>query len=281
MPRDTNFLERQAKENAKTGTARGVIAVVATLILGAIGFGAYSLISSLQTHPALRGTSIVLRSPVLKNGKAIVAVDVHNVNAYDIENPSFKYTITAAGDKQLAAGQMSIQGTVPAADMRSFNNVDLGAVSGQPKSMHADLVDLTAKGDKELSNTVKSQFTDALEHEGSEQVSALKALAGTKDFDAIHIALGLAAEKMENWAEAIAEYNKAVALNPSNSNAHHHLGLAQLHEKKNKEGMASLAKAAELNPNDPSVTAAIQKFAPGGAKPGGADAGGAAGAAAN
>jgi tetratricopeptide (TPR) repeat protein len=261
---NTNFLEKQAKENAKTGTARGVITVIALLIFGALGYGAYSLITALQANPHLRNTTIVLRSPVLKNGKAIVAVDVHNVNAFDIENPTFKYTITAAGDKELAAGQRSIKGSVPAGDVRSFTEVDLGPVSGKPKSMHADLVDLTAKGDKALSNSVKAQFTDALEHEGAERVSKLQALAATSDFDAIHVALGLAAEKMEQWQDAIVEYRKAIALNDANYNAHYHLGLALLHEKKATEGMAELKKAAELNPNDETVTKSIKTYGPGG-----------------
>lgn len=267
MSRDkfnTNFLEKQAQENAKTGTATGVIAVVALLILGALGYGAYSLITALQANPHLKNTTIVLRSPVLKAGKAIVAVDVHNINAFDIENPVFKYTITAAGDKELAAGQLSIKGTVPAGDFRSFKDVDLGAVKGQPKSMHADLVDLTAKGDKVLSNSTKAQFTEALEHEGSDEVAALQALAATSDFDAIHIALGLAAEKMEQWQPAIAEYKKAIALNENNYNAHYHLGVALMHEKKTDEGMAELKKAAQLNSNDETVTNSIKAFGPGG-----------------
>lgn len=267
MSRDkfnTNFLEKQAKENAKTGTARGVITVVALLIVGALGYGAYSLITAMQANPHLKNTTIVLKSPVLKAGKAIVAVEVHNVNAFDIANPVFKYTITAAGDKQLAAGQLSIKGTVPAGDFRSFKDVDLGAVNGQPKSMHADLVDLTAIGDKALSNSVKAQFTDALEHEGAEQVAALQALSATNDFDAIHIALGLAAEKMELWQEAIAAYQKAISLNNNNYNAHYRLGVALMHEKKTAEGMAELKKAAELNSNDETVVNSIKAFAPGG-----------------
>lgn len=267
MSRDkfnTNFLEKQAQENAKSGTARGVITVIALLIFGALGYGAYSLITALQANPYLKNTTIVLKSPVLKAGKAIVAVEVHNVNAFDIENPVFKYTITAAGDKELAAGQLSIKGTVPAGDFRSFKDVDLGAVAGQPKSMHADLVDLTAKGDKVLSNSTKAQFTEALEHEGSDEVAALKALAATSDFDAIHIALGLAAEKLEQWQDAIAEYRKAIALNGNNYNAHYHLGVALLHEKKVDEGMAELKKAAELNSNDETVTNSIKAFGPGG-----------------
>lgn len=268
MSRDklnTNFLEKQARENAKTGTARGVISVIALLIFGALGYGAYCLISALQANPHLKNTTIVLKSPVLKGGKAIVAVEVHNVNAFDIENPSFKYTITAAGDKELAAGKTSIKGTVPAGDYREFKDVDLGAVNGQPKSMHADLVDLTAIGDKAISNSVKAQFTDALEHQGAEQVSALQELAKSNDFDAIHIALGLAAQKMEQWQEAIAEYKKAIVLNGNNYNAHYHLGVALLHEKKTAEGMAELKKASELNSNDETVNNSIKAFGPGGA----------------
>lgn len=267
MSRDklnTNFLEKQARENAKTGTARGVITVIALLIFGALGYGAYSLITALQANPHLKNTTIVLKSPALKAGKAIVAVEVHNINAFDIENPVFKYTITAAGDKELAAGQTSIKGTVPAGDYRNFKDVDLGAVNGQPKSMHADLIDLTAIGDKALSNSVKSQFTDALEHQGAEQVAALKELSKTNDFDAIHIALGLAAEKVEQWQEAISEYRKAIALNANNYNAHYHLGTALMHEKKTAEGMAELKKAAELNSNDETVTNSLKAFGPGG-----------------
>lgn len=261
---NTNFLEKQATENAKTGTARGVITVIALLIFGALGYGAYSLITALQANPHLKNTTIALKSPVLKAGKAIVAVEVHNVNAFDIENPVFKYTITAAGDKELAAGQLSLKGTVPAGDMRNFKDVDLGTVSGQPKSLHADLVDLTAIGDKALTNSVKAQFTDALEHEGAEKVSALQALSATSDFDAIHIALGLAAEKMEMWKDALAEYQKAVSLNNNNYNAHYHLGIALIHEKKTAEGMAELKKAAELNSNDETVASSIKAFSPGG-----------------
>jgi tetratricopeptide (TPR) repeat protein len=72
-----------------------------------------------------------------------------------------------------------------------------------------------------------------------------KNLDGATRADA-HFKLGMLLNREERYTAAIAEFEKAIVINPQSANAHLYLGGAQLQLKKMAEAEASLLKAYEL-----------------------------------
>ncbi len=260
----TNFLDKQAQENSKPGAARGVLAFLLVLVLGGVGYGAYQAFgyfSHFEFNQLKRNVTIELKEPKLQGGKAVVAVTIRNYNACDITDPTFFYSIETRDGKQLATGQTQVTGIVPTADRRTFENVDLGAVSGQPGKVHADLTAFTGSPDKNFPKGFPARFSMAFQEDGDSIISSLAKLEKeVPRYEGIHLAIGIEYENKEQWVKALEEYKKAVALAPANGNAHYHLGMALVHEKKVEEGLAELKKAGEINPFDKAIGEAIKSL---------------------
>lgn len=78
----------------------------------------------------------------------------------------------------------------------------------------------------------------------------LKGMFGTDSNDAMaHYNLGLAYNKKEMYNEEIAEYKKAIQINPDFAEAHHNLGTCYVHKGMLDEAMAEFTNALEINPN--------------------------------
>ena len=252
---ETNFFERQAKENSVKGTSRGVMKAVALIALAAITFGGYQIyqfFANFTNNQYVRNISIVLRNPRIEDGKAVVTVEMQNDNGFDVENPRFKYQITGEGNKSLAEGELELDATVPAADKRDFKGVSLAPISGEPQRMHADLIRVTVDQPATAVPTGYAlDFNDAMQHTGEERLEALKFLEEkAPTMAAIPTAAGMVHERKNRWTEAIDSYRKATEKQETYSNAHYRLGLALLHEKKSDEAVREIQKAAELNPKD-------------------------------
>ncbi len=265
MPREhihTDFMDRQAKENAKSGTARGFFIGFGILALVGVGFGgmqAVNYFSNFESNQFKRNVAINLKSPKVVGGKAVVSVDLKNSNAFDVSNPVFNYSIEGKDNKVISKGQVSVEGIVPAADRRTFDDVPLGEVTGQPARMHSDLVSLTVNSEvRPLPKGYPARFTGAMQNTGAALISALKPLVEEQpEFEAGHIALGLAYQEQEDWANALKEFQRASELNPKSANAKYHEAMVFAHENKQKESEALLRKASDLSPQDPAIQKAL------------------------
>ncbi len=263
MPKqiETNFLDRQAKENSKEGTARGIMLGIGLLVVVGAAFGGYQIYSffaNFETNQYLRNVAIILKSTHLKDGKALVTVDVHNSNVFDIQNPRFTYDIEGVDGKQIAAGEVQVEGIIPAADRRSFREVSLGAVQGKPKNLHTHLVDVTVDTPDNVPKGFAPRFIDAMEMQGEAQLNELDKLAKeAPNLASVPTAKGIALESAEQWGNAIAAYQQAITASDKYTNAHYRLGLALLHEKKTDEGMKELERASQLSPNDKAIKEAL------------------------
>ncbi|MBK9142694.1 MAG: tetratricopeptide repeat protein [Candidatus Melainabacteria bacterium] len=261
----TNFLEKQAAENSKRGTNRGIVIALLSVLGAGILFAAYSLITYLlnfQQNQHVRNVAIVLKTPRLAGGKALVDVEITNANAYPISNPLVRYTIANQANEQIAAGQVQLQGTIPAADQRVFLSVPLDSVSGQPARMHADLTSVQVKEKDNLPTGFPARFSHSLLFsQGQERIAALDTLLKEKpDFAPAHTAIGRAYEESGSYREAIKHYRRACEIAPDHANPHYHLGVALLHEKLTEEGKAELEKARQLDPQDPAVEAVLKSL---------------------
>jgi len=262
---ETNFLEKQAAENSKRGTNRGIVIALLSVLGAGILFAAYSLITYLlnfQQNQHVRNVAIVLKAPRLAGGKALVDVEITNSNAYPISNPLVHYTIANQANEQIAAGQVQLQGTIPAADQRVFASVPLESVSGQPARMHADLTSVQVKERDNLPTGFPARFSHSLLFsQGEERIAALHTLLKEKpDFAPAHTAIGQAYEESGNYQEALEHYRRACEIAPDHANPHYHLGVALLHEKQTDEGKAELEKARAIAPQDPAVEAVLKSL---------------------
>ncbi len=265
MPKEhihTDFMDRQAKENAKSGTARGFFIGFGILLLVGVAFGGmqvFSYFSNFETNQFKRNVAVNLKAPKVVGGKAVVSVEIKNANAFDISNPVFTYSIDGKETKVISSGQVKVEGTIPAADRRTFDDVPLGEVTGQPARMHSDLVSLSVNSEaRPLPKGYPARFAGAMHNTGAALISALKPLVEeVPDFESGHIALGLAYQDQDDWANALKEFQEAGKVNPQSANAKYHQAMVYAHENKQKESEELLKKAAELNPSDPAIKKAI------------------------
>ena len=259
---DTGFLQKQARENARPGTSRGILMVLAILLITGIGFGIFKgveFVLGFQNLQHVRNVSIVLKEPKVEADQAIVNVTLENSNAYPVTNPQFSFSIAGQEGKDLLKGTINLTGAVPAADQRTFHRVNLGKINGKPAKLHSNLEKVEVNPPESLPKGFNMKFVDALNAE--DKVEALKKLKGiAPDYAPLSIATGLVYERLNNWEDAKKQYEEAVKIDPNLANAHYHLGLVLLREKKNDAGMKALKKAEELDPADPDIKDQIESF---------------------
>lgn len=259
---ETDFYERTASSNQSSGLSKVLKRGLLTLVIGGIIFGivqAVMFFANFKTNQYLRNVSIVFQKPSMTGTQALVNVEIANYNAVDVKNPTFDYVLTGVDGSEFGKGELQIQGVIPAGDMRVFEQVALAKVVGKPSRMKADLKNVEVIENKNLPAGMQAQFAQALEGEGDAQIQNLEALkkeiqAQNKDEKVgtalILLAQARAYEKAGSWAQALPYYKQSVELDPSNANAHFHLGMALAHEKQMDEAVVELKKANEMNPQD-------------------------------
>lgn len=259
---ETDFYERTASSNQSSGLSRVLKRGLLTLVIGGIIFGivqAVMFFANFKTNQYLRNVSIVFQKPSMTGTQALVNVEIANYNAVDVKNPTFDYVLTGVDGSEFGKGELQIQGVIPAGDMRVFEQIALAKVVGKPSRMKADLKNVEVIENKNLPAGMQAQFAQALEGEGDAQIQNLEALkkeiqAQNKDEKVgtalILLAQARAYEKAGSWAQALPYYKQSVELDPSNANAHFHLGMALAHEKQMDEAVVELKKANEMNPQD-------------------------------
>ncbi len=259
---ETDFYERTASSNQSSGLSKVLKRGLLTLVIGGIIFGivqAVMFFANFKTNQYLRNVSIVFQKPSMTGTQALVNVEIANYNAVDVKNPTFDYVLTGVDGSEFGKGELQIQGVIPAGDMRVFEQIALAKVVGKPSRMKADLKNVEVIENKNLPAGMQAQFAQALEGEGDAQIQNLEALkkeiqAQNKDEKVgtalILLAQARAYEKAGSWAQALPYYKQSVELDPSNANAHFHLGMALAHEKQMDEAVVELKKANEMNPQD-------------------------------
>lgn len=258
----TGFLEKQAKENSKRGTSRGVmvfllVSVVLALLFGA--FKAYEMLAGFQTYQKIRNVSIVLKNPSVENGSAYVNVSIKNQNGYPVYNPTFKYDISAREGKMLLEGTLKIEGSVPTGDQRTFHHIKLGALTGEPAKLHSDLVDIETTKPENLPKGFNLKFAQALR--ADDKLSELSKLQEeAPDYAPLSVAIGIEQELASDWDGALSSYQKAIEQDNDLANAHYHLALVLLRNQNKEEGIQALEKAKQLSPNDPDISTMLESF---------------------
>lgn len=259
---ETDFYERTASSNTSSGLSKVLKNGLLALVVGGIIFGivqAVMFFANFKTNQYLRNVSIVFQKPSMTGTQALVDVEIANYNAVDVKNPTFDYVLTGADGSEFGKGELQIKGVIPAGDVRVFNQVALAKVVGKPSRMKADLKTVDVIENKNLPGGMQAQFAQALEGEGDNQIQNLEALkkeiqSANKDEKVgtalIVLAQARAYEKAGSWAQALPYYKQSVELDPSNANAHYHLGMALAHEKQMDEAIKQLKQANEMNPQD-------------------------------
>lgn len=257
----TGFLEKQAKENSKRGTNRGIIGFILVLILAGVGFGIYKgvgILMGMQNLQHVRNTALMLKDPKVENGKAFVNVTIKNLNGYRVSNPAFKYTISTKEGKE-STGEVKVNGSIPSADQRTFHHVSLGEIQGIPKRLRSDLITVEVSPPESLPKGYNQKFVTALN--GENPIEALESLSqSASNYAPLLVALGIQYEGRGDWAKAKEHYAKAIEIDSNNANAHFHLGLVLLRDKEQESGMKELNTALKLAPNDPDIKNILESF---------------------
>jgi tetratricopeptide (TPR) repeat protein len=254
-------MDRQAKENAKSGTTTVVFGFLGIILLVGIGLGGFQVFQffmNFESNQFKRNVSVSLKAPKVVNGNAVASAFVKNNNANDITNPVINYEIGDKNGATLASGTVKLEGEIPAADGRNFDEVVLGPVTGEPRKLHGDLETVSIKEERPFPKGFPARFAGAFDKTGTALIEALKPMADeVPGFEAAHTAMGIAYQEMDDWGRATEEFKKAIAIAPKSANAQYHLAMALLHEGKTKEADAALKTAQELNPNDQAVKKAL------------------------
>ncbi len=89
------------------------------------------------------------------------------------------------------------------------------------------------------------------------EAAAQKALQLDDSLAEAHAALGLIREFRLDWAGVLAEFQRAIELNPGDANAHHWNALALSVAGKNDQAIAEIKLAQELDPRSPIINANV------------------------
>jgi len=260
----TNFLDKQAEQNATSifqSLPMQILMAIAALGLMAIAWKSADFFINLDKNNAVKNVLVTLMHPTLRDGVAIVDVTMKNLNPRSISKLGFRYNILGQSGATVDTGVVTIPGTVPAGDARTFTNVKLGPLTDNSARMQAELVDLTLGPKITLPAAQQSRFTELAGLKSEDKVEPFKQfVADCPDFVPGYIELGRADMATNNLDDAIAVLKKAVQLDPKDGNTHYHLAVAYQRDGQKAQASEELHKALDLLPEDPDVQHTVQYF---------------------
>ncbi len=261
----TDFFAHQAQEIStplsKSAPVRLILAVFALGVL----YGLYQGIMfffNYDKNMAMKYMEVRLQKRVVRNGEAFLSVEILNYNPAPVRDTAFNYQIVSPTGSEVAAGKVTVDGVIPAGDSRTFTDVKLGAIPGQPGRMRAELADVNYGPKPSLTPALSIKFAEAAALKDMEAVDAFKELLGqASEFGPAYVGLGQALAANEEMDLAVKAFEKALKIDTDNANAHYNLGVA-LFYKGDKEGARKqFEEAAKLEPTDPSPPRSLKALA--------------------
>lgn len=259
----TSFLDNQAQEISKP-PPNMPLRIVGGLILCGVLIGLFQMVMyfvNLSKTTAVKNVATVLQNPILRDGTAMVDVDVDNLNPEPVSNVTMHWDILGPSGSPVASGTVSIPGSVPAGDTRLFRNVKLGPLTEQAQRMHAEAVDLKLGPKPALKADLANTFSDAAALKDEDKITAFQQfIKDAPDFVPAYVELARAYMSTHDYDKAASAMRTAIKLNPKDGNLHFHLALALQSNNEKKESIAELKKAYDLLPEDENIQRMIQNF---------------------
>lgn len=253
----TNFLANQAKSS----TTGGVRAQIFKYVVIAMGIGAcyglYVLATYLMNYDnveAMNNVEVTFEKPQLKDGLAMVNVEVVNLNPAPIKHMKISYRIADATDATLKEGVVELPGQVPAGDRRTFAETSLGEVKGHPAKLSPKLEQLLYGPKPKLKEKFVDKFKAAAAIRDKDAMSDYEELIqDTEDFAPAYVGLGRAYAAKGKMNEAIKWYQKALEIDPQNANAHYYSAVAYFYISEKEKAKKEIEQAMLIAPDDPEI----------------------------
>lgn len=254
----TSFLSNQAKGS----TSGGVKAQVFQYIVIALGigmcYGLYVLAQYLINYEnveAMDSVDVSFEKPKLKDGIAVVNVDVVNTNPGAIRHLKIGYRITDATDQTLKEGKVELPGQVPPGDRRTFQDVSLGEIKGHPAKLTPKLEAIIYGPKPKLKQRYIDKFKEAAAVPDKQALQVYKDLVqDTEEFAPAYVGLGRAYAAKGKWSEALQSYKAALDIDPQNANAHYYSAVVLYYMKKLDEAKKEIDQALLIAPDDPDIS---------------------------
>jgi len=252
----TDFFVHQAEEISAPVTKSAPVRIIMAVVIAAVLYGLFQVAMffiNYDKNTAMKNVEVRLQKPVVRNGEAFLTVDIYNYNPAPIRDTTFSYQIVSTTGAEIAGGKLTVDGVIPAGDSRTFAELKLGTVQGQPGRMRAELADVNYGPKPNLTAGQSMKFSEAAGMKDKDAVEAFKELVQVAPtFGPAYVGLGLALAANNEFDLAVKAYEKALKIDADDANAHYNLGVA-LFYKGDKEGARKqFEEAAKLEPTDPS-----------------------------
>lgn len=253
----TNFFVNQAKASNSSVIKSGVFkAIVCVLSIGTI-YGLYVVINYALHYDNIKASDnveVTFERPRIKEEEGVVNIEIANLNPAPIKQMVVAYRIADAGGTTLKEGKVKLSGQVPAGDKRMFSDVSLGIVKGVPAKLSPQLESLQYGPKPNLKEKYATKFIKAAALKDKDALYEYEDLArDAEDFAPAYIGMGRSLAARGRMDEALAQYKKAIELDPENSNAHYYSGIAWFYKNNREEAKKELDKAMQLAPDDPEI----------------------------
>src|SRR5262249_22693026 len=203
--------------------------IMAVVIVGVLYglFQAATFFINYDKNLAMKNVEVRLQKPIVRSGEAYLTVDINNYNPAPIRDTAFSYEIVSPTGSKIADGKLTVDGVIPAGDSRTFVDLKLGAVPGQPGRMRAELADVNYGPKPNLKAEESMKFTEAAAMKDKDAVDAFKEVIKlSPEFGPAYVGLGLALAANDELDLAVKAYEKALKIDADNANAHYNLGVA-------------------------------------------------------
>ena len=260
----TNFFVKQASSGSgeQSKLKGAVMGSVMLALLGAVGYGIYMMVGfymNVDNMNARQNVEVHFERAKMKAGQAQVTIEVINKNPYLVRNMLVFYEVKDATDHILKDGKLTLTGSVPAGDRRTFSDVSLGEITGSPGKLMARVETLQLGPKKyKLKEKYAAKFMDAAAMRDKDALYEYEELTqDLDDFVPAYIGYGRALAARGKFEEALKQYKKALELDPDSANAHYYSAVALFY--KDGKGDRANAKremdaAATLAPDDPEIS---------------------------
>lgn len=256
----TNFFVKQASSSASPlSKAKGLLmTVLMLLMLGGVGYGGYVMFTmymNADNMNARQNITVNFERARMKDGQPQVNIEVTNKNPYLVRNLLVFYEIRDRSDALLKEGKLTLSGSVPAGDRRTFPDVVLGEIKGEPGKLKARVETLQLGPKKyKLKEKYANKFMDAASMKDKDALYEYEEL--TQDMDDFvpgFIGYGRALAARSKFDEALKQYQKALELDPDSANAHYYSAVALFYKNDRTNAKKEIDLAANLAPDDPEI----------------------------
>ena len=253
----TNFFANQSKGSTTGGVSAQIFkfCVIAIGIAGA--YGLYILVQYLLAYDnveAMGNVDVAFEKPKIKDGVAVVDVDIVNLNPAPIKHMKISYRIADATDATIKEGVVELPGQVPAGDRRTFAETSLGEVKGHPAKLSPKLEQLIYGPKPKLKDKIVDKFKAAAAIKDKDALETYEDLIQeTEDFAPAYVGLGRSYAAKGKYEDALKQYSKALEIDPQNANAHYYSAVVLYYLNQKEKAKKEIEQAMLIAPDDPEI----------------------------